>query len=151
LNCRQPVSPCEHGRELAPSSLVPEPNRCALGKTGEDLACAELCRRGYAILDRRFRTRDGEIDIVARDGAVLVFVEVKTRRSLRFGLPRAAVTLRKQHRMARMAAAYLARRHPRAWSCRFDVVEITLDRDGAPRIEVLRSAFDGSRAGPGPR
>jgi putative endonuclease len=127
---------------------VPVPNRCALGKTGEDLACAELRRRGYAILDRRFRTRDGEIDIVARDGSVLVFVEVKTRRSLRFGLPRAAVTADKQHRIARMAAAYLARRRPRAWSCRFDVVEITLDRDGTPRIDILTGAFDGWRGTP---
>jgi putative endonuclease len=130
---------------------MPTSDLCAIGKTGEDLACAELCRRGYAILVRRFRTRDGEIDIVARDGDVLVFVEVKTRRSLRFGLPRAAVTERKQHRMVRMAATYLARRHPRAWSCRFDVVEITLDRDGAPRVEVLAGAFDASRARPGLR
>jgi len=126
-------------------------DHCALGKTGEDLACAELRRRGYAILARRFRTRDGEIDIVARDDGVLVFVEVKTRRSLRFGLPRSSVTPRKQHRIARMAAAYLARHHPRARSCRFDVVEITLGDDGAPRVEILRSAFDGSRAGFGRR
>ena len=130
---------------------MPASDLCAIGKTGEDHACAELCRRGYAILDRRFRTRDGEIDIVALDGSVLVFVEVKTRRSLRFGPPRAAVTVRKQHRMTRMAAAYLARRHPRAWSCRFDVVEIMLDRDGTPRVEILAGAFDGCLAGPGPR
>jgi putative endonuclease len=124
---------------------VPASDHCVLGKTGEDLACAELCRRGYAILDRRFRTRDGEIDIVARDGGVLVFVEVKTRRSTRFGLPRTAVTPLKQHRIARIARAYLVRRHPRASSCRFDVVEITLDRDGRPRVEVLTGAFDASR------
>jgi hypothetical protein len=53
--------------------------RIALGKSGEDLACRELERRGYAIVARRFRVRSGELDIVARDGAVLVFVEVKTR------------------------------------------------------------------------
>lgn len=124
---------------------MPTSDHCAVGKAGEDLACAELQRRGYVILDRRYRTRDGEIDIVARDGGVLVFVEVKTRRSSRFGLPRTAVTALKQHRVSRMAADYLARRHPRARACRFDVVEITLDRDGCPHVEVLTSAFDAAR------
>ena len=55
--------------------------RQSLGKRGEDLACAELERRGYVIVDRRFRTRCGELDIVARDGGVLVFIEVKTGQS----------------------------------------------------------------------
>ena len=59
--------------------------RIALGKTGEDLACAELTRRGYAILARRYRTRRGEIDIIARDGPTIVFVEVKAREGHEFG------------------------------------------------------------------
>jgi putative endonuclease len=112
-----------------------------LGESGEDLACRALERRGYAILERRYRTRAGEIDIVARDGAVLVFVEVKARRSGRFGHPAEAVTPGKRRRVARMAADYLARRRPRVSSCRFDVVAVTIGADAAPVVEVIPGAF----------
>jgi putative endonuclease len=116
--------------------------RQALGRTGEDLAIAELERRGYAILERRYRTRCGEIDIVADDGGTLVFVEVKTRVDAEFGTAAEAVTRWKQRRLARMARDYLARRaiaddRP----CRFDVVAVMLDRP-EPAIEVFRHAFD---------
>ena len=80
------------------------------GKLGEDLACAELARRGYAILERRYRTRFGEIDIVARHGDSLVFVEVKARDGDEFGGGAAAVTAWKQQRIVQMAIDYLARR-----------------------------------------
>jgi putative endonuclease len=113
----------------------------ALGESGEDLACAALERRGYAILERRYRTRVGEIDIVARDGDVLVFVEVKTRRTVRYGHPAEAVTPEKRRRVALMAADYLARRRPRASACRFDVVAVTIGVDGPPRVEVIPGAF----------
>ena len=73
--------------------------RIALGKTGEDLACAELEKRGYAILARRYRRRGGEIDIVARDGATLVFVEVKARDGRAFGEAAEAVTAFKRRRI----------------------------------------------------
>ena len=66
----------------------------ALGISGENLACDALARQGYAILARRYRTRVGEIDIVAQDGETLVFVEVKTRTSGNFGVPAEAVTWR---------------------------------------------------------
>ena len=66
--------------------------RIAFGKTGEDLACRELERRGYEILDRRYRRRGGELDIVARDGPTLVFAEVKMRESRDFGEAAEAVT-----------------------------------------------------------
>jgi putative endonuclease len=112
-----------------------------LGESGEDLACAALERRGYAILERRYRTRAGEIDIVASDGDVLVFVEVKTRRSERYGHPAEAVTASKRRRVVLMATDYLARRRPHASACRFDVVAVTIGADGPPRIEVIRGAF----------
>ena len=83
--------------------------RQAFGKTGEDLAVAELERRGYAILARRYRTKHGEIDIVARDGETMVFVEVKARATAEFGTAAEAVTRRKQRRLASMAVDYLAR------------------------------------------
>jgi putative endonuclease len=120
---------------------MPASQHCALGKSGEDLACDELLRRGYAIVDRRYRTRAGEIDVVARDGPALVFVEVKTRRSSRCGLPVDAVTRRKRRRIVLMASDYLARRRPRARACRFDVVSVAIDGDGRAAVTVIRGAF----------
>jgi putative endonuclease len=80
--------------------------RQILGKQGEDLACAELERLGYAILDRRYRTRVGEIDIVASQEGVTVFVEVKTRVGERFGGGEEAITAWKQRRLTQMAVDY---------------------------------------------
>jgi putative endonuclease len=115
---------------------------CALGKLGEDLACHELRQRGYAILDRRYRTRCGELDIVARDRETLVFVEVKTRASTRCGSPLEALTAAKRRQVAAMAADYLARRRPTAHDCRFDVVAVTFAEGSRPAIEVITHAFD---------
>ena len=122
------------------SAVMSTDGRHILGKIGEDLACRELCRRGYAILARRYRTRLGEIDIVARDGETIVFVEVKARRDTAFGGAGAAVTLWKQQRVARMAADFLARSRCGDAPCRFDVVAIDFER-GRPRIEVYVDAF----------
>jgi putative endonuclease len=114
--------------------------RQALGKLGEDLAVAELERLGYAILARRYRTRHGEIDIVARDEATIVFVEVKAKETAEFGTAAEAVTVRKQRRVVSMAVDYLARNRLTGHPCRFDVVAI----DGAGESAVLtvyRGAF----------
>ncbi len=118
-------------------------DRLCLGKTGEDIACRELRRRGYEILTRRFRTRLGELDIVARDGATIVFVEVKTRTSTKFGTPSEAVTALKQRKVWLMASDYLHRQRLYDRPCRFDVVAISIDEDGRRLVEVLRGAFDG--------
>ena len=93
--------------------------RQSLGELGETLACEELRRRGYAILERRYRTRYGEIDIVARHGDVLVFVEVKARAGEAFGTGAEAVTRYKQRRVAQMAADFLVRRRLQDRPCRF--------------------------------
>jgi len=114
--------------------------RQSLGKLGEDLACDELRRRGYAILERRYRTRAGEIDIIARHGDVLVFVEVKARNGDEFGSGAEAVTAWKQRRVALMAADFLARRRMHDRPCRFDVVSVAVG-EGHPRIEVIPGAF----------
>ena len=114
--------------------------RQSLGKSGEDLACAELARRGYAILERRYRTRYGEIDIIGREGKTIVFVEVKTRAGDAFGGGGAAVTPCKQQRIVRMAIDFLARRRWMDQPCRFDVVTVDFD-NGRPRIEVYSHAF----------
>jgi len=116
--------------------------RCELGRFGEDVACGELERLGYIILDRRFRTRHGEIDIVAREGGVVVFVEVKTRMDGNFGDPLEAVTWQKRRRLCRMAETYLAHRKLGDAPCRFDVVAILEHVDGRRTIDVVRSAFE---------
>ena len=113
------------------------------GESGENLACRELESRGYAIIARRYQTRHGEIDIVAEDGEVIVFVEVKRRRSREFGSAAEAVTDWKQRRVAAMAVDYLARNKLTARPCRFDVVAID-DEEGVPRITVYPDAFDAS-------
>lgn len=113
-----------------------------LGRSGEELACHELRRRGYEILARGYRTRYGEIDIVAEHRKVLVFVEVKTRSTTDFGSPLEAVTPFKRQRVIRMALDYLARRRLSGVPCRFDVVGILVG-EGGTRVEVVMDAFGG--------
>ena len=115
--------------------------RQTLGRIGEDLACHELERRGYAIVARRYRRRGGEIDIIARDGATLVFVEVKTREGREFGEAAEAVHPLKRRRIVQLATEYVVCRRLTDRPCRFDVVAICLD-GGRPRIDVYQNAFD---------
>jgi putative endonuclease len=115
--------------------------RQSLGKMGEDLACKELERRGYAILARRYRSRLGEIDIVATQEETIVFVEVKARDGDEFGGGAAAVTPWKQRRIAQMAVDYLSRNHLHDRPCRFDVVTVDVKGD-CPEIVVYANAFD---------
>src|SRR5437016_4261215 len=110
-------------------------SRAAFGKIGEDLACQELERRGYEILARRYRRRGGELDIIARDGVTLVFVEVKTREGPAFGEGAEAVTRLKRHRMAQIALDWVVRRRLEHRPCRFDVVSVSFE-SGGPIIEV---------------
>jgi putative endonuclease len=114
--------------------------RLTFGKYGEDLACDELERRGYAVLTRRYRTTHGELDIVARDGDYLVFVEVKARQGGSFGDPEEAVTLQKQQRLVWMATDYLARHRLEHVACRFDVVSVNTETDPAS-VVVIADAF----------
>lgn len=115
--------------------------RVALGRIGEDLACRELEARGYIVLERRYRRRGGEIDIIARDGEAMVFVEVKAREGKDFGEPAEAVTVRKRRRMTQVALEYLARHRIADRPCRFDVVAIDMG-NGRPLIELYQNAFD---------
>lgn len=125
---------------LASTFRIVTIERQQLGKSGEDLAVTELERRGYAILERRYRTNRGEIDIVARDGSAIVFVEVKARVTREFGTAAEAVTPRKQHQLVRMAIEYLARHRLAGCPCRFDVVAIDGPPD-QPAVTVIKSAF----------
>ena len=114
--------------------------RGILGNEGEDLAAAFLERSGLEILERNHRCKAGEIDIVARDGSTLVFCEVKTRRTSRWGEPYEAVDFRKRARIRRLAALWLSERNPGAGSVRFDVVSITLG-SGSPEIDHFAGVF----------
>lgn len=110
----------------------------ALGKFGEQLAAQHLTACGMVVLDRNWRCAAGEIDIVARDGDALVICEVKTRRSLAFGHPLAAVTPIKLRRLRRLASEWITVRGIHARSVRVDMVGIITPRDGRPIIEHVR-------------
>jgi putative endonuclease len=115
----------------------------ALGQAGEAAAVRFLRRRGLVILARNLRSRLGEIDLLARDGRTLVFVEVKARRGLTGDPPEAAVDARKRARLVRLALGYLAARRLGERSCRFDVVGVSLDETGrVTAVRHLRHAFD---------
>jgi len=118
-----------------------QPHNQGLGSAGESIACRELQRRGYAILARRYRTRFGEIDVIARDGETIAFVEVKMRSTEEYGRPAEAVTAGKQRRLGRAALDYMVRRGLEGARCRFDVVSISLTTP-TPQVEVMRAAFD---------
>ncbi|MBN2357131.1 YraN family protein [candidate division KSB1 bacterium] len=111
-----------------------------LGKLGEELAARFLAHSGMQVLQRNFRIREGEIDIVALDKQVLVFIEVKTCRSDAFGEPETWVTLRKQKRIGRAAMAYLQKHDKKDQDCRFDVVTVHMNRD-KPEIHHIVDAF----------
>lgn len=115
--------------------------RVRFGEIGEELAVQELERQGYAILARRYRRRGGEIDIIAQDGAAIVFVEVKARDGSAFGGGSEAVTALKRHRLTATARDFLARHRLENRPCRFDVVAIDI-ANGSLRLEVMRNAFD---------
>lgn len=108
----------------------------ALGRWGEQLAVERLQDSGLQIVERNWRRREGEIDIVARDGRTVVFCEVKTRSSARYGVPAEAVTPAKLRRLRRLAVLWLAE-HPGGDEVRFDVVSITRQQRGPALVEHL--------------
>lgn len=116
----------------------------AVGRFGEELAAAYLRAAGLDVLERNWRCADGELDIVARDGVVVVFVEVKTRSTLRFGDPAVAVTAVKAARIHRLAMRWLDEHHDvvagRA-ELRFDVVSVVRLAPGGPDVRHLQGAF----------
>ena len=110
------------------------------GNYGEALVAEYLRKRRYTLIASQYRCRMGEIDLIARKGKVLCFVEVKTRSNLSMGLPREYVTPAKQARIRAAAALYLSEK---GLDCpvRFDVAEVYLEEGKAPRIEYLENAF----------
>jgi putative endonuclease len=116
--------------------------RQALGELGENLAVRELASRGYAILDRRYRTRYGEIDIVCEEHGTIVFVEVRARATGDCGTAAESVTAAKQRKVAARAVEYLARHRITDRPCRFDVVAIDDAMGESPMVTVYQGAFN---------
>ena len=116
--------------------------RRALGIAGEDAAAAWYEANGYEVVARNWRCREGELDLVLTRDRVLVFCEVKTRRTTAFGVPAEAVTITKQRRLRTLAMRWLdAHPRPRAGTLRFDVASVLAARGGPPVIDVIEGAF----------
>jgi len=122
---------------------LPTDNR-GIGDLGEDLAVSFLEGKRYRILERNYRCKGGEVDIVARDprDKSLVFVEVKARRDLSYGVPQLAVTPFKQRQISKAALTWLAKHRQQDVDARFDVIAILLADGGAPAIEHIVNAFE---------
>ena len=119
--------------------------RQEIGKLGEKLALRHLKKRGYRILDRNFRCRRGEIDIVATQKDYLVFVEVRTKTTAAFGTPEESITQTKKDHLIAAALTYISEHQklPPLW--RIDVVAVELDQKGkSKRIEIIENAVGGS-------
>jgi putative endonuclease len=107
-----------------------------IGKTGEDMAAAYLAEQGYKILCRNYRTKYGELDIVAEHKSDLVFIEVKLRTNTSFGTPELAVNKSKQNKIIKSALSYIKENNIRDKNVRFDVLSILTDK-----IELIKDAF----------
>lgn len=118
-------------------------SRLSLGARGEERCAAYLESIGYEIVEKNFRCKSGEIDIVAREGGDVVFVEVKTRRSKYAGCASEAVNRDKRRKLFSAAEVYLAEREIGEVNCRFDVAEVYF-ADGSPvSVELIKGAFSG--------
>ena len=115
--------------------------RQKFGEKGEAIAVRHLKKNGYKIIETNYRNKLGEIDIIAQDKDTIVFVEVKTRRSVQFGNPKQAVTIPKQKKISMVALCYLKAIGQSTARARFDVVGIISNRD-KPRVEIIKNAFE---------
>lgn len=118
--------------------------RKKLGNRGEKIAAKFLRKQGYQIIEKNYRSRLGEIDIVAKEDESIVFVEVKTRCSTDFGLPEEALSYDKRRRLSKLALGYLAHRRIKDTNCRFDVVSILMDNKKVRKvnhIKLIKNAF----------
>lgn len=119
-------------------------DRRAIGRLGEDTVCAYIERRGYEILERNYHTRDGEIDIIARGGETVAFIEVKTRKNADYGTPAEFVEARKQERIIKTVLSYIADLSEDL-NLRFDVAEVYYELSRGEffvkRVNYIANAF----------
>jgi len=112
-----------------------------LGKRGEEIAVSLLKDNGYKILLKNYKTKLGEIDIIASDKGTICFIEVKTRQSDRFGLPVEAISVFKQRQISKVALVFLKERNLLDKKARFDVVSILYSKD-TPQLDLIKNAFE---------
>ncbi len=112
-----------------------------LGKKGEEIALRFLKKKGYRIIEGNYVCKMGEMDIIAKEKDTLVFIEVKTRTSTKFGPPQLAVHSSKQRQLSKVALNYLNEKRLKDVKARFDVVAILLEQQGE-KIELIKDAFD---------
>jgi len=112
-----------------------------LGNRAERIAASHLAQMGYRLWQTNFRSRYGEIDIIAWDGDCLTFVEVRSHASREFGEPRESISTRKQSRLSMTAQVFLSRNNLHEANCRFDVVEVIFAKGTPPVVEVIKGAF----------
>ncbi len=118
--------------------------RKTTGITGEKLAADFLVKQGYEIVETNYRCKEGEVDIIAKDGQFLVFIEVRTKNSRMFGSPEESITARKKEHLKNVAARYQETHDCFLQPCRIDFVAVELDGGGKPRrIEVIKNAVSG--------
>lgn len=111
-----------------------------IGNMGEDIAVDYLKKSGYIILDRNFKCKIGEIDIIGKDNNYIVFIEVKTRYGNKYGIPSESVTYLKQRKIYKTAEVYILKNKLHKSNFRFDVIGITLNND-IPSIRLIKNAF----------
>lgn len=116
--------------------------RLELGKLGEDLAVKKIRRLGYKMIIRNYRCSLGEVDLIAKDGDTLVFIEIKTRKSGPVSYAKEAVNARKMRQVSKAALTYMKANDCYGVKARFDVVAISIMDDRPPQIEVIKNAFD---------
>lgn len=122
--------------------IVNGKTRIEQGQQAEQAAAEYLTRHGLQLVERNYRCRSGEIDLIMQSGAYLVFIEVRYRKHPGYGGAAASVDRRKQHKLLSAAQHYLQRRHVGNRPCRFDVVAVVPERDGALRCEWITNAFE---------
>jgi putative endonuclease len=122
--------------------MQPKNGNSSLGNVGESIAATFLKGAGFSIVERNFRCVCGELDIIARDGRTIVFVEVKCRKNEIYGPPQLAVTPFKQRQISKAALVWLSKRRLYDAEARFDVIAIVLHESQLPEIEHIRNAFE---------
>ena len=120
----------------------PGPFRLSLGDRGEMAACGFLKEKGYEILEKNYKCKIGEIDVIARRAGRLAFIEIKTRTSVQFGMPQEAVDLKKQEKIFKLAQWYMKEKKLEKIPVAFDVVAILWREGEAPQVRLIADAFE---------
>lgn len=116
--------------------------RIRTGKKGEGLALACLKRQGYKIIEKNYKTKQGEVDIIANDKDCISFIEVRSRNTERFGAPEYSINREKQNQIAKIALSYIKRYGLEDRDCRFDIVCIEDVNSAFPKIKLIKNAFE---------